>query len=226
MELSNVVPWGRSFNEYQAMFSLNKIDLKKTILGCGDGPASFNSKMNKAGQSIASVDPIYKFSTKEIENRISETYREVLEQLEKSKEDYIWTTIKSPAVLGQLRMAAMGEFLADFTLGKSEGRYICGELPSLPFEGGAFDLALCSHLLFLYSKQLTLEFHKLAITELCRVANEVRIFPLVTLSGNRSVYVEDIKEHFEEKRCTVSIETVPYEFQHGGNEMITIKQLG
>ncbi len=33
MELSKVVPWGRSLNEYSKMFSLSEDDLKKKILG-------------------------------------------------------------------------------------------------------------------------------------------------------------------------------------------------
>ncbi len=52
MELTSVVPWGRSFSEYQAMFSLNESDLTKTILGCGDGPASFNAELTKAGGNV------------------------------------------------------------------------------------------------------------------------------------------------------------------------------
>jgi hypothetical protein len=41
--LDRVVPWGRSFDEYVAMFALSSEDLGRRILGCNDGPASFNS---------------------------------------------------------------------------------------------------------------------------------------------------------------------------------------
>jgi len=221
--LENVVPWGRSFEEYVSMFKLCSLDLQKKILGCGDGPASFNSKMNKLGHPIISIDPIYQFSTNEIEGRICETYKEILVQLEKNLNDYIWGTIKSTDELGQVRMAAMQEFLSDFALGKAEGRYVQGELPILPFEGNQFDLALCSHLLFLYSEQLSLEFHQQAIFEICRVAKEVRIFPLVTLAGNKSVYLKHIENHLKNQGHKISIETVPYEFQRGGNQMMKIE---
>ena len=40
--LSGVVPWGRSYNEYVAMFSLSAVDLRQRILGCADGPSAFN----------------------------------------------------------------------------------------------------------------------------------------------------------------------------------------
>ena len=41
--LDQVVPWGRSFDEYRRMFALTDADLSRVILGCGDGPASFNA---------------------------------------------------------------------------------------------------------------------------------------------------------------------------------------
>jgi hypothetical protein len=178
--------------------------------------------MNKNGQPTTSIDPIYQYSADEIKGRVLETYEEILVQLERNQDDYIWDTIKSPEELGQIRMTAMQEFLADFTLGKTEGRYLVGELPILPFKKNQFDLALCSHLLFLYSEQLSLEFHKQAISEICRVAKEVRIFPLLTLAGNKSSYLTDIENHLKSQGHEISIETVPYEFQRGGNEMMRV----
>ena len=38
--IDEVVPWGRRLDEYRAMFDLSECDLKRRILGCGDGPAS------------------------------------------------------------------------------------------------------------------------------------------------------------------------------------------
>lgn len=35
--LDKVVPWGRSYDEYVAMFALSSDDLRRRILGCGDG---------------------------------------------------------------------------------------------------------------------------------------------------------------------------------------------
>ncbi len=77
---------------------------------------------------------------------------------------------------GATRLAAMENFLADYEAGKAAGRYIEGVLPSLPFADDSFDLALCSHLLFLYSEQLDADFHIAAVRELLRVARDVRIF--------------------------------------------------
>ena len=47
--LEQVVPWGRSFDEYCNMFALSSDDLALRILGCGDGPASFPPAIREPG---------------------------------------------------------------------------------------------------------------------------------------------------------------------------------
>ena len=85
-------------------------------------------------------------------------------------------------------------FLDDYETGRQGGRYVFSELPSLPFVDKAFDLALCSHFLFLYTDQLTEKFHVDSVMELCRVAREVRIFPLLALGSSPSRYVDSVIE--------------------------------
>ncbi|WNN90803.1 hypothetical protein [Gloeocapsopsis dulcis] len=59
MKLNEVVPWGRTLEEYKLMFNLSEADLNTKIFGCGDGLASFNAEMTQLGYSVVSVDPIY-----------------------------------------------------------------------------------------------------------------------------------------------------------------------
>jgi SAM-dependent methyltransferase len=92
----------------------------------------------------------------------------------------------------------------------------------LPFADGAFDLAVCSHLLFLYSDQLSREFHIAAVKEMRRVAKEVRIFPLLKLGNERSPHVEAVVDALRESGLSATVKRVPYEFQKGGNEMLVI----
>ena len=98
------------------------------------------------------------------------------------------------------------------------------ELPTLPFPDGTFDLAVCSHLLFLYTNQLGDAFHLAAIREMCRVAAEVRIFPLLALGGQRSPYVETSVGAFRDAGFAVALERVSYEFQRGGNQMLRTRR--
>jgi len=222
--LDQVVPWGRSLDEYRSMFSLTDADLDTmNILGCADGPASFNAEATRRGDSITSCDPIYQFNVVEMRQRISETYDKIVDETRKNCDDFVWTTIKSVDELGRRRMAAMRMFLDDYEMGKEEGRYIEASLPTLPFVDAEFDLALCSHFLFLYTAQLGEDFHKAAIRELCRVAREVRVFPLLALGGKPSPFVEPVAAAARAAGHEVLIERVPYEFQRGGNKMMRIR---
>jgi hypothetical protein len=222
--LDQVVPWGRSLDEYRRMFSLSDADLDSlNILGCADGPASFNAEATRRGDSVISCDPIYQFNVIEMRARISATYDQIIEETRKNANQFVWTTIKSVEELGQTRMAAMRTFLDDYDAGKSEGRYVEASLPMLPFADGEFDLALCSHFLFVYSTQLGEDFHKAAIRELCRVGREVRVFPLLSLSGTPSPYVDLVAREAKSAGHQVRIELVPYEFQRGGNRMMRIR---
>lgn len=221
--IENVVPWGRSMDEYAAMFSLSSRELGSRILGCGDGPACFNAEMTARGHSVTSVDPLYRFSAEEIRQRIDKTYSTVLEQLRDNRDDYVWTGVSSPSALGEIRLQAMNMFLEDFPDGKVAGRYLTGELPFLPFKNRIFDLALCSHLLFLYSEQLSTDFHCRAIREMLRVAREIRIFPLLTLGGAPSPHLESVWGRLRGAGRACEIESVDYEFQRGGNQMLKVK---
>jgi hypothetical protein len=222
--LDQVVPWGRSFAEYRRMFALSEADLKLRILGCADGPASFNAESTRGGAAVISIDPLYRLDTRTIRDRIAATYDQMLEQAQRNRQQFVWDTIQSVEELGRTRMQAMQAFLDDYDLGKRQGRYVDAELPSIALPDKSFDLAVCSHFLFLYTEYLSEAFHRSAILELCRVAGEVRIFPLLALDGRASPYVarlvDDLSGSWE-----VSLETVPYEFQRGGNQMMRVRAL-
>ena len=220
--LGNVVPWGRSFDEYVRMFSLTENELASRILGCADGPASFNSEMYRRGVRVVSVDPLYQCSSDEIRDRIDATFSEIIEQTKANKNNYKWETIPSAEALGEIRMTAMKDFLADFPTGKEEGRYLAHSVLSLPFQNRQFDIALCSHFLFLYSEHLSLSFHCEAIREMCRVAQEVRVFPLLTLDGVQSSHLEGVCIILTDSKYPFSIRPVNYEFQRGANKMLSV----
>ncbi len=221
--LDKVVPWGRSFDEYRDMFSLSSEDLNKHILGCGDGPASFNVELTSRGGSVLSTDPLYQFSRDEIAERIDATYDEILTQTRLNQDEFIWDSIPSVDALGQIRRQAMDAFLKDYQPGSD--RYVNAALPDLPFEDNAFELGLCSHFLFLYSEQYSLEFHIQSLKELARVCREARVFPLLELGSKKSRHLEPALQTLVKAGYECSIETVPYEFQCGGNQMLRIGKL-
>ncbi len=222
--IDSVVPWGRTKAEYQAMFSLSESDLRGRILGCGDGPASFNAEMSAQGRAVVSVDPIYALPAAAIERRVEETKGTIIEQVTRNRDDFVWTHVPSIPALGRRRMGAMRRFLADFPLGKREGRYVDASLPDLPFDDNAFDLALSSHFLFLYSEQFDCAFHLRALQEMLRVAGEARVFPLLQIGGLPSPHVAEVIEGFTAQGVRATIESVRYEFQRGGNRMLRLRK--
>jgi len=225
LELANVVPWGRSFEEYQAMFRLSDDDLKKRILGCGDGPASFNAEATKRGCQITSCDPVYQFEAKEIRRRIDEVYPDIMSKMKQGKDSYIWESLGSVEELCKVRMKAMSKFLSDFDAGCRQGRYVPASLPSLPFPDSGFDLALCSHYLFLYSDHVNGVTHLASMRELCRVASEVRVFPVVSLDGQISKHLDSVTTALSADGMDVSLQSVSYRFQKGATEMLVVKSV-
>lgn len=220
--LDKVIPFGRSLDEYRKIFSLSDADLGRRIVGVGDGPASFNAEMTALGKSVVSVDPVYTFTADEIEGQFNAVVDNIIAQVKATPDDWVWNYHRSADDLRACRVKVLKKFLADYDQGKREGRYVNGELPRLSFADDHFDLALCSHLLFLYSDHLSCEFHQAAILEMLRLAPEARIFPLLTLARQRSPHVDPVIEKLQSLGYRASIERVDYELQRGGNEMLKV----
>jgi hypothetical protein len=223
VELSAIVPWGRSFDEYLRMFALDESDLDRRIIGCGDGPAAFNAEMKRRDKRVVSVDPLYGFNVEQIRQRIDEVYDQMVQGARAKADAFHWTDFRSPEELGRRRLEVMEIFLADFPDGLHDGRYIAASLPELPFDASSFDLAVCSHLLFTYSRLLSEDVHFVAIVEMCRVAAEARIFPILDMfDGGRSPHLEAVIGRLRFAGYTAELVRVPYEFQRGGNEMLRV----
>ena len=87
--LDEVVPWGRSFDEYRRMFALSDDDLASSVVGCGDGPASFNAEATRRGFSVISCDPIYRWGAGDIRQRIAATSGKVLEETRRNAHQFV-----------------------------------------------------------------------------------------------------------------------------------------
>ena len=223
VKLDKVVPFGRSLNEYTKMFDLSPEDLQQRILGVGDGPASFNAEGTAKGYDITSIDPVYQFDGAGIKQRFDAVVDNIIDQVIATPNNWVWSYHKNPHELKARRIKALELFLQDYQQGKQAGRYLTQELPDLNFADKSYDLALCSHFLFLYSEQCDRDFHMAAIKEMLRVSEEVRIFPLLTLMQETSPYVEDAIAKFNSLGYSTSIVKVDYELQPGANKMLVIK---
>lgn len=143
--------------------------------------------------------------------------------MKENTNNYVWTSIKNLKELENVRMSAMGSFLADYEQGKIEKRYICHELPMrLAFEDNTFDIGLSSHFLLMYTV-LGYDFHIRAISEMLRVCKETRIFPIVDLDANKTELITNVIDYFK-KRYIVEVKKTKYQFQKGDNKLLIIRK--
>lgn len=59
--------------------------------------------------------------------------------------------------------------------------------------------------------------------ELCRVAKEVRIYPLLSLDGEKSKHLESVMSALSNNGIDVLLKPVKYQFQKGATEMLVAK---
>lgn len=229
MELSGVVPWGRTADEYERMFGLSRAaDLPRRILGVADGPASFNAEWTAAGGAVTSVDPLFAATPAAIAARYADARAEVLAAVAANQGAYVWGhalgQLRDLEDLADRRDAAMSAFTADLDAGLGAGRYLPGGLPSLPLPANAADLALVSHYLFLYSREVDEAAHLAAVDELLRCAPEARIFPLLTLGGEPSPHLGAVVGHAKRRGWVARVKRVAYEVQRDGNQVLIVSR--
>ncbi|MGB6977001.1 MAG: class I SAM-dependent methyltransferase [Gammaproteobacteria bacterium] len=217
--------WAHSLAEYQHMFDLNERDLSKKLLDCASGLSSFNAELAAQNKFALSCDKAYGLSPSEMATHVEQVllkmYQHVKEADKANPDRFIWQDNISPEKLLEKRTKQAQRFLQDYPLGLQQGRYVYAELPQLPFSNNQFDLAVCSHLLFA-NNALSLEFHVQAIAEMCRVAGEVRIFPLLDWQGKVSMLVAPLLVALQMQNMSAEIRQVKYEFQRGGNAMLRV----
>jgi hypothetical protein len=110
------------------MFRLSQGDLNKRILGCGDGPASFNVEATGRGCQVTSCDPVYEFQAEEIRRRIDDVYPDIMAKMQQGADSYTWDSLGSVEKLGEVRVKAMSRFLSDFDAGCRQERYVPASL--------------------------------------------------------------------------------------------------
>lgn len=221
-KLDGIAPWGRRLDEYRAFFALDDVPRGTQILDIGGGPASFASEAVSAGYDVTAVDPIYAFDGQGIRSRFEATSKAMRAGFRAAAYRFNWSFYGSESLVHRRRLEALEWFLADFAHAGSR-RYVAAALPHLTFGDRAFDLALISHLLFLYGDELDGTFHLAALREALRVAREVRVFPLLNLDGRPSSHLPGVIRALESDGYVVALQAVDFEFQRGATKMLRVR---
>lgn len=218
-----LVLWGHSLVDYQEMFALQDEDLKKDILDCYPGAATFNTELSKQQHgNIVSFDELYKHEQEDLDDYLQQVFDVMVARIRKHTDRFVWDRVDSLDKFADARQAGVQQFLADYSQGKKEERYIADDITATHFNDREFDLALCSHFLFGLRDEHDLDYHLAVLEELCRVSNEVRIFPLIDSKGDISPLVGPVLLALQQQNLGVEVREVPYQFQQNGNAMMRI----
>ncbi|MFC9964253.1 hypothetical protein ACFVH4_08405 [Nocardia ignorata] len=215
-----IVVSSRSLAEYRAMFALTERDLRRRILDCPGGAASFTAEMSEFGADVMACDVAYFADglARVASTAVTEADRGN-RYVRAHAEEYRWTFFAGPDEHRRARRDSAERFVAH--AGTTPDRYVAARLPVLPFADDSFDLVLSSHLLFSYADDLGHEFHRRAIVELLRVGAEVRVFPLLGV-GAATPYARlgELIAELGRDGVDSRIVAVDYEFQAGADQML------
>jgi hypothetical protein len=226
LDIDRVAFIGRTFDEYSRIFGLDRVLMKKgPVLDCPAGAASFAVEAHRSGLDVIACDILYDLPVKEMIEKGKKDIQLIYDKVGEVSHLYVWDYYKNRDDLIAYRKKALRLFAEDFANGYAEGRYIKASLPHLPFADNAFSLVISSHFLFLYGDMLDLDFHKVSLMELMRVTSgEVRIFPLHGLDARLYRHLDDVVSFLHAAALSIEITEVPFEFQRGGNKMMTVRR--
>ncbi|NNM59416.1 MAG: SAM-dependent methyltransferase [Legionellales bacterium] len=221
--MKNHWSWSHSLKNYLLMFDLTTEEFDRPILDVAAGPSSFNSEMHYQGYQVTSCDPLYAKPANEIETITTAMIDELGEKVSQQSSQFNWGNEFSnlAELLRQQRdMAAI--FCRDFPEGLAQKRYCAESLPRLSFEDFQFSLALCANFIFDGSLSDDIQFQLDSIHEMCRVAQEVRIYPLLDQHGRISPQLGLIMSELQLADYGVEIRQVSYQFFKHGNAMLRV----
>ncbi len=213
----------RSFAEYAAFFGLDPEHLPGRVLDCCAGTSGFVAGAVARGVNAIAADPIYAAAEDVLATATRGGADGGAALIADNADRFTYAWYGTPQRRAQLRSEAAAAFQRDRR--RQPHRYVAAALPALPFRAGAFDLALCSHLLFTWADRFGADWHRAALTELCRVADEVRVFPIVRAGDGADVaFLPALCDRLATEHGIVSeIEPVSYEFQVGARHLLRLR---
>lgn len=204
--------WVYSLADYRRVFDLTEQDLQKKLLDFPSGISSVNAELHALGYSIISADPIYNLSIQAMQTEVKQILEQLIAQI--GEHEHAETIILQWRQSTEL-------FLADYELGKKQGRYRTHSLPPFEKVEQTFELLLCPD--FLFDSLISLEFSSQDImNELCKLAAEVRIFPLPEAKTAVAAELGPIMLAFQQRNFGVEIRAVNYPIRNHNNAMLRI----
>jgi Methyltransferase domain len=220
MEIANSIKasWIYDFSDYQQMYDLTESDLSKAIFDFSAGIASFNAEATRRGMQVISADSSYDLSPEKMKIYAQHFLQDMVSQL-KEYPNRLRDKSDMTRVI-DLWKKTEETFLQDYAVNQAQHRYCKIQLPKMPYKTHQFDLVLCTD--FIFHHLLSSEDIAFIVKELCRVATEVRIFPLLDNQGKTSEELGPLMLMLQQKNYGVEVREVPYKTLKGGNAMLRI----
>ncbi|WOO39510.1 hypothetical protein [Rubellicoccus peritrichatus] len=223
VHFDHIAFFGRRLKEYECFFNFSTSDYSnKQILDVAAGTSSFASEASIFGAKVTAIDPCYALDPTAAHTRAKEDFDMVMASI-RGKQDYlVKTTFKSLEELAEMRWGATEKFLVDYKAQYQSGRYLAETLPKLSFEDNTFDLALCGHFLFLFSDRLDYAFHRDSLIELCRVARDVRLYPLVGTDTKEYPQLKELRSELLDQGIESRMIDVDYAVIQGSGTLLQL----
>lgn len=212
--------WVYDFADYLQMFNLDTVDLEKKILDFPGGISSFNAQAHADHQQVISIDSIYKadFSTMQQDADAMLAKRE--QDMSAQQQEYLQSQIDIKEIFTTWRQT-VARFLQDYPSGYEQGRYVHIGSTTWPFQPHQFDIALCSDLNLYELDNLNLSLLDI-IKQLVRISKEIRIFPLLSASGNIATDWGPVMLWLQEHNFGQEIKQIDFQQLCGSNAMLRI----
>lgn len=208
-----------SYEDYCKMFALDKALLQRNILDFPGVFSSFNATAHQEGQSVTSLDGLYDLDISMLENAISQQKQTWITHVNQMSDSADLLPIAQEKFEKFKQCTKL--FLDDYPGGKQQNRYEAWDSESkLPFADHSFQLALCSHWLFKqdFNLKQTIDF----IDELCRVAGEVRIFPVNNAKYEAPDFLGHLMANYQTRGFQISCIAIDFDNHETGSAMLSI----
>ena len=217
------VLWGHHLNEYMDMFGLTSDLTRLKLLEFGCGPTAINQELTAKGGDVISCDPWFEANQEHMQQRFLKHFNQQLTRVEQYPERFDFNKYGGMNFFIEKRQQGMQTFFKDFANGYTSGRYCGLAEDKLPFASARFDLALCSNYFFADLPEQNLDFHLHWIHELCRVAGELRIYPLTDQEGQVSHLLGQVLLALQQNHYEVAIENVAFRLVPASEAVLRVR---
>jgi hypothetical protein len=122
--------------------------MQQPLLDVAAGSSSLNAELTRRGYHALSVDPLYQSSPEMIATAVGVMQNQFEQRLLAYVDKFQWTRVNGPEDLLASQHAIADTFIRDYPKGLTDGRYINGLLPILPFNDYQFTMSLCANFIF------------------------------------------------------------------------------